>query len=301
MESEIRQSILKTVLYSDIFDYPTTAAQIWKYLISSRKIEREDFDKVLKNIKGPIKEQEGWYFLSGRENLIKKRLRRRKESQRKIAQAYKTASILSIIPTVLLIGVSGGTSMHNADKNDDIDFFIIARENTIWQTRFFSVLALTLLRRYRKRSLRIVADKICLNMLVDESGLTFPEDRQDLYTAHEIVQMKPIFNKHKTYEKFILANKWVENFLPNSIMINDKGFSSRAEVERMKSKQQQVATAYLLFAVEFLVKEIQLWYIKRHVTLETVSNEMLAFHPSDYKIKVMQAYEARLKKYEQKI
>ncbi len=287
MESEIRQSILKTVLYSDIFDYPTTAAQIWKYLISSRKIEREDFDKVLKNIKGPIKEQEGWYFLSGRENLIKKRLRRRKESQRKIAQAYKTASILSIIPTVLLIGVSGGTSMHNADKNDDIDFFIIARENTIWQTRFFSVLALTLLRRYRKRSLRIVADKICLNMLVDESGLTFPEDRQDLYTAHEIVQMKPIFNKHKVYEKFILANKWVDNFLPNSVI---------KKTVRIRRKKIKVP----IYVIEFFAKMLQLWYIKRHVTLETVSNEMLAFHPSDYKIKVMQAYEARLKKYGKK-
>ncbi len=294
MESEIRQSILKTVLYSDIFDYPLTSAQIWRYLIASGKIDRKDFDKVLKNIKGPIKEQEGWYFLSGKENLIKKRLRRRKESQRKLAQAYKTASILSIIPTVLLIGVSGGVSMHNANKNDDIDIFIIARKNTIWQARFFSVLALTLLGRYRKRDIRKVKDKICLNMLVDESGLTFPESRQNLYTAHEIVQMKPIFNKHKTYEKFILENSWVENFMPNSIMINDKGL-------RMKNKKQQFATAYLLFAVEFLVKEIQLWYIKRHVTLETVSKEMLAFHPGDYKRKVMQAYETRLKKYGQKI
>ncbi|MBI2195460.1 MAG: hypothetical protein HYU48_00225, partial [Candidatus Levybacteria bacterium] len=48
MESKIRQSILNTVLYADIFEYPLTGEQIWKYLITGEKISREDFEKVLK-------------------------------------------------------------------------------------------------------------------------------------------------------------------------------------------------------------------------------------------------------------
>lgn len=286
MESKIRQSIIQTVLYFDIFDYPITAAQIWKYLATAGKIKRRDFEKVLSLINSPVVEKEGWYFLSGRENLIRKRLLREKESRKKLVLIYKAISVLSFIPTVLFIGVSGGVSMHNADKKDDIDIFLITKGNTIWQTRLFSVLILTILRRYRKRSDRQFTNKICLNMLIDERGLIFPKDRQDLYTAHEIIQMKPIFNRNKTYEKFTLSNSWVKEFLPNAVIKKSL---------KIRRKKNNIVTD----VIEFLARSFQFWYIKRHVSRETIKNEMLAFHPEDKKGKILKAYETRLKKYGQ--
>ncbi|MBI2195842.1 MAG: hypothetical protein HYU48_02250 [Candidatus Levybacteria bacterium] len=261
----------------------------------SEKISRKEFEKVLKGVRGPVEQKDGWYFMSGREKLIGKRLKRRKESARKLEIAYKVADVLSSVPTALLIGVSGGVSLHNAEKNDDIDIFVIAKKNTIWLTRISIVLLLLFRGKYRKRLDRKVADKICLNMLIDEKGLTFPNERQDLYTAHEIVQMKPIFNRNKTYEKFLGQNTWVLGFMPNALeKIKDKRL-------KIKDRKKLSAIAYLLPAVEFLVKEIQLWYIKRHMSRETISGEMLAFHPLNNKEKIMQAYDARLKKYGQKI
>ncbi|MEX2013186.1 MAG: hypothetical protein WD967_02175, partial [Candidatus Levyibacteriota bacterium] len=95
MESEIRQSILKTVLYSDIFDYPLTSEQIWKFLLTSKKIKRGKFEKILEDIRWPIVEKNGWYFLKGRENLLKKRCDRRKESERKFKIAKNAVRVLS--------------------------------------------------------------------------------------------------------------------------------------------------------------------------------------------------------------
>lgn len=294
MESKIVRLILKTVLYSDIFEYPLTDQQIWKYLIASETIDREDFEKALKNIKSPVEERGGWYFISGRESLIKKRLKRKKESAKKLEIVYETVANLSKIPTVLLIGVSGGVSLHNADRNDDIDIFVIAKKNKIWITRISIIFLLSIRGKYRKRLDRSVANKICLNMLIDEQSLTFPSDRQDLYTAHEIVQMRPIFQRNKTYEKFLEQNTWVLNLMPNSL---EKIQNSEL---RIKNKGKQVAN-YLVLAVEFFAKKLQLWYIKRHISRETVSDGMLAFHPVDYKKVVLREWQKRLEKYGQKI
>lgn len=298
MDNEIRQSIIKTVLYSDIFDYPLTYGQVWKYLLSPKKIKRINFEEVLKNFKNlsagrqcTIVEKEGWYFLKGREKILKKRTERKKESEIKITTARNVTRILSAIPSVFLIGVSGGVSLHNADKNDDIDLFVITKENSLWQTRLLLVLLLKIMGKHRSRKDVKVKDKICLNMLVSEKDLAFPKDRQDIYTAHEIVQMTPIFNRNKTYEKFMSKNLWVRKYMPNAI--------PRLKIKdlRIKNERQLLVIRYWLLVTEFVVKQIQLWYIKRHIGKESISEGTLAFHPFDYKKDIIQSFEDRVKKY----
>ncbi len=283
MENSLRQSILKTVLYADIFEYPLTSSQIWRYLIASRKFKKQDFDKALKDMGKTVSSRSGLYFLGSRKKLIEKRVIRKKESGKKFSSLYKAAALLSFIPTVSLIGVSGGLSMENADKKDDIDIFVITRSNRLWTTRIFIILILKIIGKHRSRTGKKVTDKICLNMLVDEKNLSFVK-RKDLYTAHEIVQMVPVFDRNKTYARFINANSWVKEFMPNSL-------------PEIKNKELSIKYRDPLFIIEFLVKEIQLWYIKKHKSIETVTDGVLAFHPLDYKQNIMEAYLARIKKY----
>jgi len=51
-------------------------------------------------------------------------------------------------------------------------------------------------------------------MFVSEPAL--PESERDLFSAHEVLQMEPVFDRGNTYKKFLLANKWVKTFLPNA-------------------------------------------------------------------------------------
>jgi hypothetical protein len=40
-------------------------------------------------------------------------------------------------------------------------------------------------------------------------------DKRTLYVAHEIIMMQPLVNKENFYFKFLAANVWIKDFLPN--------------------------------------------------------------------------------------
>jgi hypothetical protein len=285
------ETILKTLLYSDIFDYPLSKEEIWKFLISKNKENKQDFLKYLSHKNPLINYKKNFYFIKGREEVIKKRQEKEIHSLKKIKFAKKIIQKLSLIPTVYFIGISGALAMKNSEENDDIDLFVISSRNSVWTTRLIMVMMLIFLRVYRTKKEKKVANKICLNMIIDDSALTFSKERNDLYTAHEIGQMLPIFNKNKTYERFIASNAWIKNFLPN-VFIQRQRIPLVLNVWRIN-----LAVNYLLgiLRIEFLARTIQFWYMKKHITTETTLNNFLAFHPFDYKTHVMRNYEKKLK------
>lgn len=288
-----KESILKTLLYSDIFDYPLSKEEIWKFLISKNKEDKQSFLKYL-NLKNDIFEyRNNFYFIKGRIEIIKKRQEKEKYSLEKIKFAKKIIQKISLIPTIYFIGISGALAMKNSDKDDDIDLFVVTARNSVWTTRLMIVIVLIFLRVYRKRNGENVSNKICLNMLVDDSTLALSKDRNDLYTAHEIAQILPIFNKNKTYEKLINSNIWIKDFLPNA-------FSQKPTIPFMSkiSFINKVINCLLRIPViEFLTRSIQFRYMKKHITKETISNNFLAFHPFDYRAHVLNNYKKKITKY----
>ena len=40
--------IIKTLLYSDIFDFPLTKDELWFYLITSQKVSKKEFEAINK-------------------------------------------------------------------------------------------------------------------------------------------------------------------------------------------------------------------------------------------------------------
>lgn len=289
-----KESILKTLLYSDIFDYPLSKEEIWKFLISKNKEDKQSFLKYLSLKNSSFDYKSNLYFIKGRIEIIKKRQEKEKYSLEKIKFAKKIIQKISLIPTVYFIGISGALAMKNSDKDDDIDLFVITARNSVWTTRLMIVIALNFLRVYRKRNEENVSNKICLNMLVDDSTLSFSKDRNDLYTAHEIVQIMPIVNKNKTYERFINSNIWIKDFLPNAF--------SQKPITPFISKISFINKVinYLLRIpiIEFLTRSIQFRYMKERITKETISNNFLAFHPFDYKTHVLNNYKKRIVKYQ---
>lgn len=294
MAKEVKQAVLKTLAYSDIFDYPLTFGELWKFLIGE-KIGKEQLKKELSKLSSKITQKGGFYCFAKREHIIKKRKKREAISNHKARIVKKIISFLRFIPTVQLIGVSGALAMKNAKENDDIDLFVIAQRNRLWTTRLLLLVFLELLGVRRKRDERATADRVCLNMLVDESFLCLPKDKQDLYSAHEVVQMLPVFERDNTYKRFIQANLWVREFLPNSVRRGTTRNTTRNYAESYFS----VFLRSVLFgsAMEFLAKKAQLWYMRKHQTTEVISDSMLAFHPFNYREKILKEYNKRLEQY----
>jgi hypothetical protein len=193
-------SKLLTVLYADIFDYPLTRDELNRWMIMSRRrIPRGS---------------QHYYFLKGRQRIVTIRKERTRRQREKWDIARRAAKILSGIHSILLVGVTGGLAMNNARESDDIDFFLIVEDGTIWISRLLSVILLSKLRR--KRNETRVANKICLNMFISDAQLSLPDTERDLFSAHEVLQMQPLYNRDHTYKKFLYANEWVQKFLPNA-------------------------------------------------------------------------------------
>lgn len=283
MVSEIK-AILRTIVYSDIFDYPLTRREIWKFLIVDKKITRAAFEKALLVLPATIVYRDGFYCLKGRESIVAKRKRREKESVKKILLAKKVAKRLSLMPTVLFVGISGSLAMRNADSHDDIDFFIITKKNTLWTTRFLLLLLLEFLGLRRGRRSKKVANKICVNMLIDESSLLFSKEKQNLYIAHEVVQLLPLFERENMHDKFLGANAWIKKILPHSLPSHLTSGNSVRKGGMLRFS-----------AFEQLARFLQLRSINKHKTTETISDTLLAFHPDDYTDKILNVYQKRIK------
>jgi hypothetical protein len=288
-----KEQILKTLLYSDIFDYPLRKEEIWEFLISSEKSDKKEISSCLNTKNTFFESWHGLFFIKGRRDVVSIRIKREEYSLQKIIFAKKIIKKLTLIPTVRFIGISGALAMLNSEKDDDIDLFVIAAKDSVWITRLLMIVILSFLGVYRRKKDKTVSNKICLNMLIDENALAFPKQRNDLYTAHEISQIMPIFNRGRTYEKFLKSNIWIKKFLPNVFGKNPKIPS----VSKTHLINESIDYLLRIFGTEFFARNVQLWYMKKNITKETVSDSFLAFHPFDYKNYVLNNYKKKIAKY----
>lgn len=296
-------SILSTLAYADIFDYPLTEEEIFEWLISlktedrgrkseARRQKAEDRKYFAHSLQLAldshlISVKEGFYYLSGRDEIIKIRQERERYSTPKLQRAEKVAGILRLIPWIKLIGITGGLARKNADRDDDIDLFFITANNRLWLTRGVVVLILSLLGLYRRKNK--IANMICPNMFVSADNLRMrPED---VYMAHEVCLMRPIFVQNDTYQRFLDENSWVSRYLPNFFSGNTLNKSAE---QRGKISGNQLLDQFLS-ALERVAKQTQVWYMHSRRTTETVSDNLIKFHPHDVRGEILEKWAKRLK------
>jgi D-beta-D-heptose 7-phosphate kinase/D-beta-D-heptose 1-phosphate adenosyltransferase len=160
--------------------------------------------------------------------------------------------------------------MDNADEESDIDLMIITQRGTLWTTRLISLLTLRIfgfdVRRFGQKNEK---DKLCLNIWLDETSLSWDKKRRNVYTAHEIAQAKPLVNKEGAFDKFLKTNSWVKEYWPNAIQI-------KKDIKKSKIKK----SAFSIF--ESFAKKAQLRYMRGKRTKETVTSKKALFHPVDW-------------------
>jgi hypothetical protein len=207
--------------------------------------------------------------------------------------ARHMAMILSRIPTIQCIGITGGLSVGNADPEDDIDFFIITTAGTVWITRFLATLYMEIVGQRRRPESEEVANMICLNMYMNERAMGVK--KQDIYTGHEILQMVPVINKNHCYEQFLSANVWVSYIFPQKWR---KTWEKRKSI--VHNRTQGSLSQYISWLLKFGEQPVmvaQLWYMKKRRTQEEVGNEYIQFHPHDAHVWVKQKLKKRLQSY----
>lgn len=273
----MKRAILKTLIYADIFDYPLKVNEIHKWLIGRKA--------ALRQVEKALKVSREYYFLPKREGLVAKRKLYEKNSVSYMLKAKIIAQILRVIPWVKLVGVSGGLALSNASKKDDIDFFIITAKKRLWLSRFFILGLLSFLRQRRKKGDRGVkiAGKVCVNILLEEDKLE--QKNKDIYVAHEVLQMRPLWERDGIYAKYLQSNKWAFKFLPNWIGGVNK-----------KAKASVSARNSFIDKIENLAKWLQLTIIQKPTGAERIEDGSLYFHPNDCRKEVLKKYAQKLNK-----
>jgi len=219
----VEQAILKTLIYADLFDYPLTRAELWRRLIWEKQLapSKRDFEATLKRLEKNskvlkrIEQGREYYFLPGREAMVKRRRRREGEARRKLEKAGRIVKFLRLCPWVWLIGVSGSVAAGNARPGDDIDLFVVTAPRRLWLTRLWLVLTLELLGQRRRPQARQIKNKFCLNLLISADQLAYFSQERNLFLAHELRQLQVLFHRHNTYYQLLWVNRWVKQFLPN--------------------------------------------------------------------------------------
>lgn len=287
-------AILTTILYSDIFSTPLTEGEIWKYLISKMVIPRDQFAHALGKLsQQSLHYKDGYYCLLENEAIIENRKRNAKYVQEKNIFARKIGERLSCIPTIKFIGISGSLAGNNAQKEDDIDLFIITQKGTLFFTRLLVTLILEAMQVRRRRDLEIAPNKICVNLLIDETALSWEKHARSVYVAREIAQTVPLYERDNCYKQFIKSNEWITHYMPN-VLDNMDYQSYPSEKSGMGSKLLRLIQ---ITGLEFLCRTVQLYYINLHKTKEVITNTHLAFHPVDYGTKTIHLLRLKMRQF----
>lgn len=113
--------------------------------------------------------------------------------------------IMSHVPGVRGVFISGQLCRYIAEKGSDIDYFIVTDPGRLWIVRtLFVLLRRTLL--FNRRTF------LCTNYLVTTTNLAIRERNQ--YVACEIASLKPLVNR-PLFDRFLRENRWIEDYYPN--------------------------------------------------------------------------------------
>ena len=203
----LKQAILETLAYSDVFDHPLTLDDLHKFLVAPAS--RAEIETRLSGM-NDVSCREGYYFLSHQVDIIEVRKQREANSRKAFDRAIFYGRILGRLPFIRMVALTGSLAMLNLSKNRDMDFMIVAKPGHVWTARAFALLF--------GRLARLFGDVICPNVIVSENALVW--DAKNLYTAREFAQMIPVSGLN-VYCRLLEVNAWVKEFLPNAFADQD--------------------------------------------------------------------------------
>jgi len=318
-QGALEKSILATLAYYDAFDWPLTVLEIWQQLIcppKERKFKKEKpiplYEVVVQleqsaYLKEHARQENGFFFLRGRDDLVGQRIRAMKISEEKIKKLWRYRWLFLGTPFVRGALVSGSIAGGWAREQSDIDLLVIAASGRVWSARFFLTLWTSWLGIRRKGSR--IKDRICLNHYLSIGTLSVPFP--SLYNAQSYLHLVPFVNRGRAFERFFEANKWIKSyFLQSPALGNSSDFMYAFPSSRFLEKMMQCErvmdewflNGWVGDAIEWTVKRFQLYFIRRNPLTGkpggriTAEDWQLEFHPESKEAQILSRYNETVKK-----
>ncbi|MBU1018190.1 hypothetical protein KKA33_04145 [Patescibacteria group bacterium] len=284
----LQKSILQTIAFFDLFNFPLTAEEIKEYLYK--------YDKAvhIKEIKGTLEEMEeiekihDYYVLKDQGKLVDVRKTRKFIAEKLWGRTRQYGQYMVKVPFVRMVAVCNNLAYDNPTELSDIDLFIVIEKGRMWLARLFITLILQFhgVRRHSDK----IAGRFCLSFFVTpekmdmEPLLLKPEDP---YMAYWTRLLMPIYGK-KTYEQFMDMNKnWLlKQYGLTFPDINEKKFSFHTNSGSKRFWEWVFKGKFGDLIEGFLKKTFKKRTLKKASQLGpeasvVVSDDMLKFHNRD--------------------
>ncbi len=210
-EEGVRGHVLRLILYFDLFQHPLRLSEL------VRLITPGDERPVLAAVEGL--RQEGlvagappWVHRPGQEGLVVRRAERERAAERLWPSARRAAALLSRLPYVRGLLVTGSLSKNSVDPDGDVDFMVLVEPGRVWTLK-------TLLQAGRRVLPDPARELFCTNYLLDTAHSRI--DDRNLYTAIELATAVPIYGRDAVVA-LMRENAWAARFVPGWSWVEER-------------------------------------------------------------------------------
>jgi hypothetical protein len=204
--SPLSKSMIKTLAYYDIFNYPLTNEEIYYCSFTNGHTKTSVFEELETLVSlGIVYRTDGFYSLNHNNYIIPERIEGNKRAIKKMRAARLFSIFISHFPYVRCVLLSGSISKGYMNKRADIDYFIITEPDRLWIARMMLVL-------FKKVFLFNSYKFFCINYFISTAELEI--DEKNIYTAIELATLIPTYGSD-VYNKLYNANQWIKNYVPN--------------------------------------------------------------------------------------
>lgn len=202
----------------------------------------------------------------------------------KISIAKKYVKDLLIFDWVKFVGISGSVAAGTLQEKDDIDLFIVVKNDRMWLYRGIILLRLLSSSVRRMWGEKEVANKLDTNFICEERGVVFKPG--NIFIAHELLYLIPIYNEG-----------YYDNLLDYNAELLGK-YEIKRELKSPNSSRS------LLGVLDFMAFNLQLLYMKiyKHdpeIMRLKINNRLgrIAFYPKGYNLGKVREYKELKSKY----
>jgi len=287
----LKDSILKTIAYFDLFDFPLTAEEIKEYLYNYNKpIHIKEIKGTLEQMKEDeiIEEIKEHFVLKERVSIVEVRKARKFIAEKLWNRTKLYGQYMRTVPFVRMVAVCNNLSYDNPNEQSDIDLFIVIKPGRMWLARLIISLILQFygVRRHGNK----IAGRFCLSFFVTTNKLNM-EYLQikplDPYLAYWTKLLSPIYGE-EIYEEFKKENEtWIKEKYGLKFSDDSKKHMYVESDSKLKKFFEWLFGGLIGNLIERLLKKSfkkrTLHKMKKlgHEASVIVSDDMLKFHNHD--------------------
>jgi hypothetical protein len=238
----------------------------------------------------------GRVIFEGEEAMVAEHEARRLFLPRKLHKARRVTRWLARLSGIRFVALCNTTALGHARDEGDLDFFIVTRSGSVWQSRLLATLPFKLFGG-RPKPGASERDAICLSYFVDENALDLSShmlEGEDPYFRHWFLSLLPLFDDG------VSADLWKANYAilsrhPHAIMwIPNRDIAIESPVMRIPCFR------WLERITKWIQHKTFGARIKQEMNKDTrviVSDHILKFHVDDGRARFREAYHAICQKY----